>query len=247
QAYSEPGYVFLDRYTRDLPGVERMSIFSAQALVNSYVNGVRIASSLKRTDGEYWKILDFPFLEGGPFTSDDVANARFVAVVSVTTRRPFFGDGPALGKTLEADGQRFRVVGVVEDVPELRTVPFAEIWVPLTTAKSDAYRHQLLGDFLGIYLARSRDDFPAIREEFRSRLKTVELPRDFTTIYALPETPMEHVASAILGGTPFHQLVVEDTGDISLVRFWGAAALLGLLFMLLPTLNLVNLQVSRIL
>jgi putative ABC transport system permease protein len=245
--YSEPGYLFLDRYTRDLPGVERMSIFSKPALVNSYLNGVRIASSLKRTDGEFWKILDFPFLEGGPFTSDDVANARFVAVVSATTRRRFFGDGPAIGKTLEADGQRFRIVGVVEDVPELRTVPFAEIWVPLTTAKSDAYRHELLGDFCGIYLARSRDDFPAIREEFRSRMKKVELPRGFKTIYALPETPMEHVASAILGGTPFRQLVVEDTGDISLARFWGAAAVLGLLFMLLPTLNLVNLQVSRIL
>jgi putative ABC transport system permease protein len=245
--YSEPGFLFFDRYTRDLPGVERMSVFSKPSVVNSYRNGVRIPSSLKRTDGEFWKIMDFAFLEGGPFTTDDVENARLVAVVNATTRRRFFGDSPALGKTLEADGQRFRVVGVVGDVPELRTVPFAEIWVPLTTAKSDTYRRELLGGFNAIYLARSRHDFPAIKEEFRARMKKVELPRDFHTIYSTPEAPLEHVASAILGATPLRPLLEDDVGEISLRRFWTSITVLGLLFMLLPALNLVNLQVSRIL
>jgi putative ABC transport system permease protein len=245
--YSEPGFLFFDRYTRDLPGVERMSVFSKPSVVNSYRNGVRIPSSLKRTDGEFWKILDFALLEGAPFTTDDVENARLVAVVNATTRRRFFGDSPALGKTLEADGQRFRVVGVVGDVPELRTVPFAEIWVPLTTAKSDTYRRELLGGFNAIYLARSRHDFPAIKEEFRARMKKVELPRDFHTIYSTPEAPLEHVASTILGATPLRRLVEDDVGEISLRRFWTSITVLGLLFMLLPALNLVNLQVSRIL
>ena len=37
----------------------------------SYLNGTRIKSYLKRTDGEFWRILDFDFLEGGPFTTGD--------------------------------------------------------------------------------------------------------------------------------------------------------------------------------
>ena len=126
--YSDPGFLLIDRYARDLPGVERMSVFSTPAVVNSYLNGSRIQSSLKRTDGEFWRILDFDFLEGSAFTADDVLNARLVAVINATTRRRFFGDAPALGKTLDADGQRFRVVGVVPDVPGLRTVPFASRW-----------------------------------------------------------------------------------------------------------------------
>ena len=46
------------------------------------------------------------------------------------TRR-FFGGRPAVGRTLEIDGQRFRVVGVVRDIPMLRIVPFADVWVPI--------------------------------------------------------------------------------------------------------------------
>jgi putative ABC transport system permease protein len=243
---SEPGYLFLDRYQRDLPGVERMSIFSTPVVVNSYLNGRRIQSSLKRTDADYWKILDFELLEGAPFNEDDLRSARFVAVINATTRRRFFGDGKALGETLEADGQRFRVVGVVPDVPELRTVPFADIWVPLTTAKSDAYRRELMNDFFGIFLARSAADFPAIREEFAARLKRMELPKGYDTMQAAAVTRLEGFAQIFRFG-PLGPLVSDGAGNISLPRFWAVVSLMALLFMLLPTLNLVNLSVSRIL
>ena len=39
----------------------------------SYLNGQRLKSYLKRTDGAFWQILDFQFLEGGPYTERDVA------------------------------------------------------------------------------------------------------------------------------------------------------------------------------
>ena len=78
--------------------------------------------------------------KGGPYGTADVAEARFVAVINRTTRQRFFDGRTAVGQTLEADGQRFRVVGVVEDVSELRERAFADIWVPYTTAKTDAYK-----------------------------------------------------------------------------------------------------------
>jgi putative ABC transport system permease protein len=261
-----PGFPFFDRYARSLSGVERMSIFSAAAVVNSYLGGARVQSSMKRTDGEFWKILDFSFLEGGAFTTEDVDEARLVAVINATTRRRFFSDATGLGKTLEADGQRFTVVGVVPDVPQLREVPFADIWVPFTTAKTDSWRRDLLmGSFQAIFLARSREDIPLIKEELRARMKTVDLPstaipgfllpRDMR-ILAVAETPLENAARRIVGALPLgpgvHQRVSQEffdqeTGEVTLARFWATATLLGLLFMLLPTLNLVNLSVSRIL
>ena len=65
----------------------------AAATCQSYLNGQKIASTLKRTDGEFWQILDFTFLEGAPYTTADVENAAFVAVINETTKRRFFGDG----------------------------------------------------------------------------------------------------------------------------------------------------------
>ena len=118
---------------------------------------------------EFWQVLDFELLEGRPFTAEDERNANFVAVITETTRRRFFGGKPALGKTLEADGQRFRVVGVVPDVPVLRTSSSADLWVPISTAKSSAYKEKWMGEFIGLILARGRADLPAVKAELEAR------------------------------------------------------------------------------
>jgi putative ABC transport system permease protein len=244
---SEPGFLLLDRYARNLPGVERLSIFSTNHGVPSYLDGQRLQSSLKRTDADYWKILEFSFLEGGPYSADDVENARFVAVISETTRRRFFGGAPALGRTLEADGQRFRVVGVVPDVSRLRDVPYADLWVPLTTAKSDSYQRELVGGFFGLLQARGPGDFAAIREELRTRLRGAELPsRDYERVVAAAETRLEHAVNDFVGGSPLRFMGTDDEGQSHLGRFWAVLGGAALLFMLLPTVNLVNLNVSRI-
>jgi putative ABC transport system permease protein len=243
---SDPGYGLFDRYMRDLPGVERLSIYSTAATVASYRDGQRIDSYLKRTDADYWKILDFAFLEGGPITAVDVASARLVAVINETTRRRFFGGASAVGRVLEADGQRFEVVGVVPDVPMLRTIPFADIWVPVTTARNDAYRREVAGGFGAIFLAKSAADFPIIKEEFASRLRRVELPHpeQWKSIEAYPYTTLEDLAATMLASGP-GQLVWHGRPRVAVL--WGFITGLMLLFMLLPTLNLVNLNVSRIL
>src|SRR5215217_4906522 len=111
---SSGGFKLFDRYARDLPGVERLSVYQNAHTVHSYLDGRKVSSGLKRTDDEYWRILDFEFLEGGPFGTADVAEARFVAVINRATRQRIFDGRPAVGQTLEADGQRFRVIGVVE-------------------------------------------------------------------------------------------------------------------------------------
>src|SRR5262245_15427700 len=64
------GYAFLNRYVRTLSNVEKVSIFSAPNIVYSFWKGEKIKSFLKRADGQFWEILEFKFLEGGPFTAD---------------------------------------------------------------------------------------------------------------------------------------------------------------------------------
>jgi len=79
----------------------QIEIYSTPQTAVSYLEGRRVSSFLKRTDAEFWRVLDFRFVEGGPFTDDDARNASPVAVINETTRKRFFGGPPALGKTLE--------------------------------------------------------------------------------------------------------------------------------------------------
>ena len=124
----------------------------------------------------FWEILEFNFLEGAPYTDDDEKNENYVAVINDATRRKFFGDEQAAGKTIEVDGQRFRGRRGRQRVPYLRQIPFADIWAPISTTKTKTYRDELMGNFMAIYLARSSADFPAIKEEFQAQTKQVEFP-----------------------------------------------------------------------
>jgi putative ABC transport system permease protein len=235
-----PGYRLLDRYARNLPGVERFSIASNPGTAQSFVGGQKVTVSLRRTDAQFWQILRFDFIEGAPFNDQDVAEARFVAVITVAAREKLLGGAPAVGRTIEADGQRFRVVGVVPDVPVFRVVPYTQVWVPLTTAKTDSYRNDLMGNFMGIALVTNRARIPAMREEFRSRLRRVPLPdpKNYQHLVALFETPFERLSGGLFGTLGEEEVHME--------RLWIAIVLVGLLFMLLPTVNLINLNVSRI-
>jgi putative ABC transport system permease protein len=238
---SSGGFKLFDRYARNLPGVERLSVYQNARTVHSYLDGRKVSSGLKRTDDEYWRILEFTFLEGGPFGTVDVAEARFVAVINRATRQRIFDGRPALGQTLEADGQRFRVVGVVEDVSEMRSAPFADIWVPYTTAKSDAYKREIMGDWNAMALAKDEASMEGIRTEFNSRLLRAELPEPKT--YKAIVAPFE---TKFAGFARLMPTADRKDPESQVMKVVGALIVLALLFVLVPTVNLVNINISRI-
>ena len=236
-----PGYGFLDRYVRTLPGVERVSVFSQLQPAVSYLRGEKVESKVKRTDGEFWQIMRFDFHEGRPLSSSDDREAQSVAVINEATRRRFFGEGAAaVGRTIELDGQPFRIVGVVANVPAFRRVPYADIWVPIGATRSQDFRRHLIGDFQAIVLARDRRDLPRIREEFTARLGQVEFPEPdrYNSMQGSLTTHAEELAREVMGAQPaqgrFKTFIVVMVSGM-------------LLFMLLPAINLVNINLSRIL
>ncbi|HEX7878599.1 MAG TPA: ABC transporter permease, partial [Candidatus Eisenbacteria bacterium] len=237
-----PGYGFLDKYCRDLPGVQVMSLYTDAGNTISFLDGNKITSDLRRTDAQYWTIHRYRFLEGGPFTEDDVTSARPVAVINATTRHRFFGDGTAVGRTLETGGRSYTVVGVVADVSRARDAVYGDIWAPLTTAKTDDYRTRLMGSFSAALLTRSRADFPAIRAEFARRLPTVQMsePERYDRMEGAPRTRFEDMAGEIAG-------TEGPSEKARTTLFLFGATLAALLFMSLPAINLVNLNISRIL
>ncbi len=243
---SGAGYGFLDAELRDLPGAESVSFYTMPSQAVSYVEGRKVKSYLKRTDAAFWTILDLDFIEGGPLTAEDDRNANFVAVINESTRDRFFAGDKALGKTLEVAGQRFRVAGVVRDVPSTRWHIFADVWVPIATMKGDAWRHDVLGGFGAIVLAKDRRDFPALQAEFQSRLRRHPIPdpAHFNRLDGSLDTLFGSVARAIFDipadDASAHALSASAKMRIGMI-------VIAVLFMALPAINLVNINLSRIL
>jgi len=242
QRIGQPSHAFLKRYVSSLTQAEKVSISTGfwDSRV-TYRNGVKIESGLKYTDGVFWEILEFDFLEGRPYTTKEVEEAQWVAVINEETRRVFFGGEQAVGKYIEVKGRSFRVLGVVPNVPAFRVASFADIWVPRSAIETDAYKRyeRLFGNSQALILASSAAAIPLIKEEFADVLTRVEYP-DSDNVNLLiggPETLFEEGSRMMRIFRSF-----GDTDEVILLLSG-----LGLLFMLLPVVSLVNINTTRIL
>ncbi|MDP8205384.1 MAG: ABC transporter permease [Candidatus Electryonea clarkiae] len=232
-------YNLLDKYMPNLPGVEKTAVVDFPWKILSYANNQRIESFLKHTDANFWEIMEFDFIEGRPFSHDEYDNADFVAVINESTREKFFGSDSAYGKQINANGQHYRVTGVVKDVPFQRMTPFADIWIPLSLEKDLVKFNEYTGFYTGIILAKDKKYFPQIREEFVSRIETIDLEgTKVGKVIAIPETMFEMASRMI-----FNMGKSEESSTFGLLL---VIIVLSVLFMVLPTVNMVNLNISRI-
>lgn len=240
QWWSSPGYRLLDRYLRDLPGVERYSITSDPLQAAAFLGDRKLEIHTRFTDATFWEIHRFTFLEGGPFSDENDRNGDHVAVISADTRKRYFGGQAALGKTIELNQLRFRVVGVVADVAYHRAGAFSGVWVPLGTYPNREVLDNLMSGFNAILLARSRADFPGIRDEFQARLARVEFPQPerYNRMIGRLTTRWDDYLSQISDVDANGELVIRHQFPL----FLGIAAA----FMLLPLFNLISINMSRI-
>ena len=66
-------------------------------------------------DSNVFKVFSFPFIEGDPKTA---LNRPGTIVITESTAKRYFGDDPAIGKTLRVEEQiSFEVTGVMKDLP----------------------------------------------------------------------------------------------------------------------------------
>lgn len=232
------GYKLVEQYLKRLHGVEAVSAFTFPLSVSVY-QADRVSDLLMRqTDAEYWRILDFTVLSGRVLTADDVASGRMVAVINQSTARHLFPGQTWLGQKFNANGQVFSVVGVVRD--EMHINAFSDIWVPVTTAPSSDYKDKLFGGFSAMILAHRAEDLPAIKREIVEVAKTVQYddPNKFNVTHFWGDSKLQLFARTLLGNE------TEEGGAGTLLAI---IVTLMLLFMLLPALNLINLNVGRIL
>lgn len=250
-----PGYRFIEQTALRLQSPELVSVFNGSMRGRldatpavSFVDGAKIESLARRTDANYWKILRFDFLEGRPYNQQEHEQGAYVAVISDTMRKRFFGDAGAVGKRITLDKVSYDVIGVVRDVSPLQPLATADVWLPLFATTSLQFRNEDGGSLLVLMQARSPADFPRIQEEFQVAVRNfTPLPR--ASHY--PDRPIDVVSSAVSKLDAYIRLLRsgplgrdDPTAGARLLAQLGLAMLL---FMLLPVMNLVNINASRIL
>ncbi|NVO85188.1 ABC transporter permease [Hymenobacter terrestris] len=237
---SSVGYDFINRYIRPLSTPEKVAVSESYPInVTLYVGKQVVKVDRRYTDGNYWSVLDFDFMAGRPYNLAEVRDAAHVLVLNETTARRGFGSvAAALNQTMQLNGQAYRVLGVVRDVPTSRELTYAECWLPVTTTTADLRNANYMGDFQAILLVRRAADVPAVQAEYQRVLARLPIPdpEQHREIRSYARTLLAHYMSD-------HSNTAGQDGDAA--KFWRQWLGLGLLFMLLPAINLVNINVSR--
>lgn len=206
--------------------------------LGSRYNPFRIKSM--ETDANFWKIHRFNFIDGKPFSEEDIASKANVVVISHKVARQLFGDDKAVGKTLFAQ-KVYRVVGAIENVNPHFEVG-ADFYSPYSstlnpedasfTFENDngetVFVHR--GAYKGVVLAQSRSDLGRIKRDFNgiiAKMNQAGQVEEFEKVEVTLKSPWQLIP-AYIG--------FDRNNNMATVIFVSMA----LIFLLLPLVILSN-------
>jgi putative ABC transport system permease protein len=234
-------HYFIETYMMTLKTPEKVSAVGNLNL-NTYLNEQKADLRIKYTDVSFWEMTGFEFLEGKPFNDASIKGNDNAIVLNSDIRDKYFGkDVPVTGKTMTIGSDLFHIVGVVRGCPEIQGhYVVGDIYMPYTLDKNLSNTKTLNGRYNALILAKNTGDLDKIKAEFAEVLPKIPLQKDggFTPelIYVRPETAINSFIYNVSGKG-------NESGK---TLFVTVLTCFTLLFMSLPALNLVNVNISRI-
>ena len=235
-------YAFVNDYLGDFEGIEAHTFFSSRNQVDGYLDGQKISFRVCYTDAAYWQVFDFEFLHGEAYRSEDIAAGNRVVVVTEKAAREYFGlvGDEVVGREMELGRDRFTVRGVVARPLSDNALIGSDVFLPATTADQRMLAIEgLQGGFAAVFLAESPAKRKVVQKQIDFLAENFTLPPDdpFDDLKLHSATSLEDFAKSIVG---------SNEPDTAVLVLFVPLAVLILLFMVLPLINLVNLNISRV-
>ena len=233
------GFHFINKYVRNMKTPKKIAMASlAPKRVDAFYGDNRIKLFIKLVDANFWEVMEFEFQAGKPFNEQQLKDGSKVAVITEKTRQGYFGNRTdVLGESIEMGLEKYKIIGVVKGVPMTQVLSSADIYVPYTMSITLKENKDLISNsgFCGILLANDVSEFDAIQTEFSELLPQVALPKGWDYFESAAEPLLENL---------IHSIVFARNFNVG--GFYFFLGLFAFLFMALPAINLININISRI-
>ena len=235
-------YYVVDQMLPGLPHVEQVA-GSVIDFWRNYQVSVADVKPFKVTprfaNGAFWKVFSFRFVDGQPFTQEDVEAKAQVAVIGESmAKRLFAAVEGVTGRHFAFNGRDYRVCGVVRDVSNATPETAGDLWLPLLNAQyisKELDRQGLLGNVFVSLLVDDAENFETVRSEVQDVFRRyTQQDKDYE--YDLMGQPDPYWLST------FRQDVEKAPDTMELAKDF-LYILLALLF--IPALNLSGMISSR--
>ena len=236
--YGKPSAAFMKECIQPLPEVEACTAFSTAdvALVSLTDGNNRLKVDAMSTDPDFWKIFKLQFLDGKSFTEAERGGDMQSVVISASVARKLFGTTEAAGRQMLLNREVVRIIGVVKDVSVTAKDAYAQVWSMYHSNELNVTGWwSYNGNRTIAVLARTPDDFPAIKQGVEKRVKDVNagLEQRQIDIMEQPDNIVAHVNH-----------VWSNIGP-NLPMLYLQYGIALFIILLVPSLNLCGLSNSR--
>jgi len=229
------GKKFSEDYLKKVKSADLISMYTGPSPWEFIFNGNYQKKLQNQTDAEYWKVFNYEFLEGRPYTAEEVTNGANLAVISQSLKELLFGNEKSvLGKTIHYTSMNLIVTGVVTDPPKPDQNAIGDLYFPYTLLKGYDF-----DDYIGNY-----------KVAFKSRGKKFDMIRNEVQAIVSRADAADTTRAIFLSG-PFTQMEkmmvgYGDPEDYSIGLSIFKYLMMALAFILLPAVNLMSLNFARI-
>lgn len=233
----------VDGFLQDLPSAADMTMFSTSNTQDVFVNGVKLSLDILLSDASYWSIFDHKPLEGRFFDQAEVDNAAQVIVISTKTAQNYFGrETDVVNEEMFINGKTYTVIGLYQNNGKIIEYVSPDAVSPYTTMDMSILNNFYFGPFEVMFLKDKNATAEQLKDEIKLAGTKVPIDHpdnenDFKDVVLKPMTYNEMYAQGV-----YYE---DDAEDSFAIMKWVLSGLLAF-FTLLPTLNLINLNVSRI-
>ena len=231
------GRTLSETYLKKIKSADIVSMYTGAMPWEFILNGKYQKKLQNQTDAEYWDLFEYKFLQGRPYTKEEVISGANLAVITQSLKLLIFGtDESVLGKTIHYTSMDLIVTGVVEDPPKTDQNATGDLYFPYTLLKNTEAFDEYLGGFNTAFKAGNSNQFSAIHDETHAMIARLDAADTTQSIFLSgPYSQLEKIMRGY--GDP-----EEYSKGSSLFKY----LLYALAFILLPAVNLMALNFARI-
>ncbi len=241
-----PTLSFINKYVKTLNIPQSVAVISNKFIPGPddiiYLNYKPNEVIIKYSDSGFWEITDFNFIHGRSFNNLEFEQAERLAVIDEKTSNKLFGITNTVGENIEIKGISYKICGVVKNVDITMNRLMANIYIPYSCSEDYLSDYKYANPSMVLARINNTSDLNRLNEEFTQKLKTFSFEGwgNLNRIEAkfVQDNYIKRIEDLALAFMHFYGNVKKP--------LYLSGALLFFFFIILPAINLVNININRV-
>ena len=232
---SSISYQTVKKYLTNLKEYLALS-FASSSDYNIFLPSGKLNASVNYANHQYWDVFPYKLIEGRYFNEEDERSMAYVAVITKKFAQKYFGDQPAINQEIKFDNKSWKIIGIVQNPREYSEdciVPFTHLPPYILDSKNP------LGGFHVAFLVNDNQQMRKLKQELALTATKIEPYEKYNEFHFFPMNFVESYVQSMMGVSAENTKKAYATFKFRLLLFGG-------FFLLLPLLNLLNINISRI-